>query len=123
MYVYRSRQNFGQFLQIDPEWCGTSRSLYLFIRRAIKHIVVITQAYHFCQVQISSSALKYVFKRFTNNFPMSGKRQLLVIGDYINLWSENVNSNSLRLWGGISKEICPVLKADGTNINIVNKSF
>jgi hypothetical protein len=27
---------------------GRSRSLYLSIRRAIKQIVVITQAYHFC---------------------------------------------------------------------------
>jgi len=29
---------------------GRSRSLYLFIRRVIKQIVVITGAYHFCQL-------------------------------------------------------------------------
>jgi len=29
---------------------GRSQSLYLFIRRAIKHIVEIIVAYHFCQV-------------------------------------------------------------------------
>ena len=28
---------------------GRSRSLYLFIRRTIKQIVVILKAYHFCQ--------------------------------------------------------------------------
>ena len=34
-----------------PSWIGRSRSLYLFIRRTIKQIVVITEAYHFCQLR------------------------------------------------------------------------
>jgi hypothetical protein len=33
-----------------PSWIGRSRSLYLFIRMTIKQIIVITQAYHFCQL-------------------------------------------------------------------------
>jgi len=30
---------------------GRSRSLYLFIRRVIKEIVVIIEAYHFCELR------------------------------------------------------------------------
>ena len=32
-------------------WSGRSRSLYLSIRRVIKQIVVIIEAYHFCQLR------------------------------------------------------------------------
>jgi hypothetical protein len=39
---------------------GRSRSLYLFMRRVIKQIVVIIEAYHFCQLQnfIQCAAVK-----------------------------------------------------------------
>jgi hypothetical protein len=56
------KQEVGQFvlrsLNINSVWnkeeialrSGRSLSLYVFLRRVIKEIVVIIEAYHFCQV-------------------------------------------------------------------------
>ena len=44
---------------------GRSRSLYIFIRRVIKQIVVITGAYHFCQLHVKLYPTSILLSKLT----------------------------------------------------------